>query len=106
MASITPLGGPKRCRNYWSELSKAVAADLRCSTEETRAKVIAARLAYLDYQRELEKDIDFQLAVRRRMNLLTARPVTVEPAPSSDWVWIALGFAALAVGLVVGWVLS
>lgn len=107
MASITPLGGPRR-RDYYSELRDAVAADLTCSTEATRAKVIAARLAYLESKRQLEKRCDFELLVSRRMGLLTAPPVPVEPKRREwdlVWLWPVFCFVLATAAGYLAWVL-
>jgi hypothetical protein len=97
MATITPLGGPRRRRDYYRELRDAVAADLTCSTKATRAKVIAARLAYLEEDRKLTEEIRFSLAVSRRMKLLTAPPVEAVEPKRREWVGPAFVVAAIAV---------
>ena len=94
MASITPLGGPRR--DYYSELRDAVAADLICSTEATRAKVIAARLAYLEERRALEERVAFDMAVTRRLCLLTSPPVEAVEVKRSTWPFVVALVASLA----------
>ncbi len=104
MASITPLGGPRQHRDYYSELRDAVAADLTCSTEATRAKVIAARLAYLEEQRKVVEEIRFDLAVRRRMKLLTAPPVEAVEVKRTTWPFVvAIVASMVAIVALTAW---
>jgi hypothetical protein len=103
MASITPLGGPRR-RDYYSELRDAVAADLTCSTEATRAKVIAARLAYLEEERKRTEEIRFAMEVGRQMRLLTAPPVEAVEVKRTTWPFVVAYFAVIvAIAALTAW---
>lgn len=97
MASITPLGGPNR---PYQVLRAAVVEDLKHSTEQTRGAVIAARLAYLEDERQRNQQVAFDIAVGNRMRLLTAEPVApVEPKGRELVGWVLLVLFAAAAGI-------
>lgn len=99
MASITPLGGPNRAqRDPYQVLRAAVVEDLKHSTEQTRGAVIAARLAYLEDERQRNQQVAFDIAVGNRMRLLTAEPVAPVESKGHQLVgWVLFVAVAAAV---------
>lgn len=108
MSTITAIGGPRSGKSTPFQLLRdAVAADMRQSTPETRAEVVAARAAYLTEQHDIESRLRFELAVSQRMSVLTA-PL-VEPPPGdqgSRWLpWAGLASFVVCLAYLVSQVL-